>query len=260
MNALRLGLVAAVLAVTGCHCGTAIHGSGVAKTESRDLGPYHRVEVADGLDVTLTERGPETASVTADDNLLEHIDTDVKDGVLQIAVKDGEWLDTRTPLSIEIGRGTVNELGASGAAHVSSSGGLVCDRVAISASGAARIELDSATGSELVIWASGGSQVKVRDAAAPKASFQLSGGSQLDATSGKIDEIDTNVSGGSRAQLGDLVAQSAKLDVSGGSTVRLTASASVTGAASGGSEVFVRGNPASRAIETSGGSSVSYEQ
>jgi hypothetical protein len=233
----------------------------VSKSESRDLGqPYHRVEVADGLDVKLTDRDPASVNLTADDNLLGHINTDVKDGVLQVSVRSGEWLDSKTPLSVEVGIGGVNELGASGAAHVSSSGGLLCDRVAIDATGASRIELDSANGSELVIWASGASQVTVRDATSPKASFQLSGGSQLDATAGKLDDLDTNVSGGSRLQLGDAAAQTAKLDVSGGSTVTLTASVSVTGGVSGGSEVSVRGNPPNRTLDISGGSRVSYEQ
>ncbi|MBK7861170.1 MAG: DUF2807 domain-containing protein [Archangiaceae bacterium] len=261
MNALRLSLVALVLAFTGCQCGAPIHGSGVSKTEPRDLaGPYHRVEVGDGLNVQLTDRDPGQVSLTADDNLLAHIETDVTDGVLVIKAKDGEWLDSRTPISVEVSRGGVNELGASGAAHISSSGGVVCDRIAMQVSGAAQIELDSAVGTELVVWASGGSQVRVRDVTAPKADFQVSGGSQIDATTGKLDAVNVALSGGSRVQLGEVASASATLDLSGGSTTKLTASTSVSGKLSGGSEAFIKGNPATRSLETSGGSRVSFAE
>lgn len=259
MNALRslvFGFVALVAA--GCGCGGGLVGSGVSKTETRDVQPYHRVEVEDALDVTLTDRAPETVSITADDNLVEHITTEVVDGALIIRVKDHEWLSARTTVAIEVSRVPVHEVGASGASHVKAGGGIACGRVAVSASGASVIELDAVVGEELVIWASGASHVSTKELKVGKTELKLSGASKLDATGGTLGALAAELSGASSLQASTAVATTASLDVSGGSQARLKATQSVSGKVSGGSNVGVGGNPAERTLESSGGSIVQY--
>lgn len=260
MNALRLLVAAAV--VTGCNCGVRIDGSGLSRSEDRTLSkPYHRVEVSDALDVKLVDRAPEALTITTDDNLIEHITTDVTDeGALLIGVKDGEWLNARTGLVIEVSGNGVNEVGASGASHVSAGGALVCQRLALNASGASHLELDSLTGTEAVIWASGASHVSVRELAAPKGERWLSGASQLEAKGGSVDALKIDVSGGSGLTLDGVAVQSVTVNVSGASEAKLQVAKSVSGAVSGGSQVSVRGNPAERTVESSGGSEVSYAE
>jgi hypothetical protein len=263
MNALRTVLPALALATfAGCHCGSVFPGSGVSATEERTLDkPYHRVMVADSLEVKLTDRDPGSLSITTDDNLIGRIKTEVTaEGVLKIDVQNGAWLSPSTGLTIEVSGTHVYEVGAEGAFKVSAAAGLVCQRLALSASGASRIELDGLTGDEAVIWASGASTVVVRELKTAKASFDASGGSRIDLEAGALRELDAQISGGSNVQLGAATTETATLNVSGGSQVALTAMQGVSGSASGGSRVTVRGNPAARSIELSGGSTVSYEE
>lgn len=257
MNALR-SLVVVGVALLAAAC-DGIPGSGTSKTEVRDVEAFHRVEVSGALEVTLTDRDPGTVSVTTDDNLLEYISTSVIEGVLKVEPKDGARLLCLAPLKIEVSWKTLNEAGASQASKISSAQGIVCDRVALAASGASLIELDSVTGNEVVIWASGASRVSLRDVSAAKGSFQISGASQVEVKSGRLTNIDADVSGASQLALGELSSEIAALTVSGASDVKLTASQAVTGTVSGASSVAVKGSPEQRGLGSSGGSSVVFD-
>ena len=257
MNALR-SLVVVGVALFGAACG-GIAGSGTSKTEVRQVAGFHRVEVSGALEVTLTDRDPATVSVSADDNLLEHISTEVADGVLKVQPKNGASLLCRAPLAIEVSWRTLHEAGASGASKLTSSGGILCDRVAIAASGASLIDLQSLKGNEVVVWASGASKVSVGDVQALRGSFQVSGASEIAVQTGKLVDLELDVSGASKLSLGALAAESAVVAASGASDVAFSASQSVNGMASGASRVSVKGAPAQRGLQSSGGSAVQFE-
>jgi putative autotransporter adhesin-like protein len=61
-----------------------IKGSGVAKTETRAVEAFHAVRLNGAADVSITIGQPAQLTVTADDNIVPVIDTDVHDGVLVI--------------------------------------------------------------------------------------------------------------------------------------------------------------------------------
>ena len=258
MNALR-SLVVVGVALLAAACGGGIPGSGTSKTEVREVSAFHRVEVSGALEVTLTDRDPGTVSVATDDNLLQYISTTVEEGVLKVEPKDGARLLCVAPLKIEVSWKTLNEAGASGASKISSAQGIVCDRVALAASGASLIELDSVTGNEVVAWASGASRISLRNVSAAKGNFQISGASHVDVKSGRLTSIEADVSGASQLSLGALSSETAALTVSGSSDVKLTASKAVTGTVSGASNVAVKGSPEQRALGSSGGSRVQFE-
>ena len=88
--------------------------------------------------------------------------------------------------------------------------------------------------------------------------IDISGGADLTA-SGTTDGYRLDASGGADADLSDLEARDVEVDVSGGADVRVFATDSVEGKASGGANVTVVGDPDRSRIETSGGSDVDYD-
>jgi hypothetical protein len=76
------------------HNSNSIHGSGVSKTEVRTVADYHRIEVNGGCDVALTVGSPASLTVTADDNLLQYLVTEVRDGALVVEMKSGSYSPT----------------------------------------------------------------------------------------------------------------------------------------------------------------------
>ena len=101
---------------------------------------------------------------------------------------------------------------------------------------------------------SGGSRGSVTGVDADRLEIELSGGSQL-SLGGTAADLSLSVSGGSRASLTDLEVATASVELSGAGRAELTATDRVTGEASGGSALEVRG-PAAVEVDASGGSSV----
>lgn len=67
-------------------------GSGHRAKEERLLDDFHSIVVESALDVEI-EAGAEHSSIvlSGDDNLLEHVETGVEDGVLSIALREGTY-------------------------------------------------------------------------------------------------------------------------------------------------------------------------
>ena len=73
---------------------------------------------------------------------------------------------------------------------------------------------------------------------------------------GSTDSYNLDISGASFVDATDLGATEIELDISGASTVDVHASGTVTGSVSGGSSLFVHGQPQSVLVDTSGASNV----
>jgi hypothetical protein len=257
MNFFRSAVVVAVV-LSGC--GTVVHGSGTAKSDQRDVSAYQHLAVEDALQVELTDRDVATLSVNGDDNLVQYITTDVEsDGTLHVRVKDHVLLDSKTPLSIEVGRASVSDINVSGDSLVHSDLGITCDAVGLHASGSSKIDLGSVSGGSLAVEASGASHVCAHTVSTPKGTFDLSGASEVLFDIGNVDTLTVSASGASHFDVEAITSQTASVDVSGASEVELQASQSITGDASGASQVTVGGNPSTRSVSTSGGSSVGFQ-
>src|SRR4051812_22937807 len=73
--------------VNGCSMGPAVKGSGVAKTESRQVGPFTRISIEGSGNVVVTVDPTQPASLVlkADDNILPLVETTVKGDTLVIS-------------------------------------------------------------------------------------------------------------------------------------------------------------------------------
>ena len=101
-------LLLALLLLGGCSSlpgGTA--GSGTSKTETRPVAGFTSIELAGTGDVQVKQTGTESLTVTADDNLLPLLTTEVVDKVLKLGVKDNTNLDAKQPITYQV---TVREL------------------------------------------------------------------------------------------------------------------------------------------------------
>src|SRR5882672_3918470 len=63
-------------------CG--VRGSGVRKTEKRELPTFTSIETTGAFEVEVTCQKPASFEIEADDNILPLIQTEVRDGVLRV--------------------------------------------------------------------------------------------------------------------------------------------------------------------------------
>src|SRR5712692_2201500 len=73
--------LSSLLLFTGC---LGVHGSGVRKTEKRDLPAFTSIETSGAFEVEVTCQKPASFEIEADDNLLPLIETEVTGGVLRV--------------------------------------------------------------------------------------------------------------------------------------------------------------------------------
>jgi len=92
-----------------------IRGSGHPVTVSRAVRDFQRIEVSGVGRVVLQRTGRERLRITADDNLVEYIDSEVLDGTLYIRPAKGVNLDPVTELLFDVEAATVHGIGGSGA-------------------------------------------------------------------------------------------------------------------------------------------------
>lgn len=101
-------LLLALLLVGGCSSlpgGAA--GSGTSKTETRSVTGFTSIELASSGDVQVKQTGTESLTVTAEDNLLPLLTSEVVDKVLKLGVKDNANLDAKQPITYQV---TVRDL------------------------------------------------------------------------------------------------------------------------------------------------------
>jgi putative autotransporter adhesin-like protein len=213
-----------------------IRGSGTVKEESRTVPDFTGVAVGNGIRATISVGPKAPIKISADDNLLTHIKTEVQNGRLIVRVQQGLSINTNNPISVTIATPQLENVDASGGS-----------RVTAAASTTKRFEVD----------ASGGSHVTVSGLDAELVKVDASGGSNL-TLAGKGKSLTLDISGGTRVTATDFTAETAQINGSGGCQAELNASQAVKGDLSGGTRLRVLGSPATKSVSTSGGSGVSF--
>ena len=120
MKTLFMPLVCfSLLHLCGCSF-VGIHGSGVAKTETRPVASFSKIELAGSPDVEVTIGSPQSLVVTADDNLLPIIETKVANGTLQIGSKQS--YETHLGINVKITVAKLEAVSVSGSGNIHATG------------------------------------------------------------------------------------------------------------------------------------------
>ena len=153
--------------------GTSVKGSGVAATETREVGNFNGVDVGGVFQVDISAGKDFSVKIEADDNLMQFIQTEVNDGVLKITTS--ERLKSHNPLRIIVTAPEIDSIEASGASNVSLAG-VKNSELRIDTSGASKVNLQGETAS-LSIEVSGASEVEAESLKAENATIDASGAS-----------------------------------------------------------------------------------
>lgn len=199
--------------ITGSSIG-GIVGSGVSATEARPIGDFEAVSVVAPLRVQLLPGGAPSLEITADDNLLPLVRSEVRGGRLFLDLRPETSLTSIREIVCRATFGRLRELDASAAARLEVSG-LEGDRLDVRLSGASTAGATGTVG-ELVLDVSGASRWHGPDLFSRSVRANLSGGSR--ALLRAKESLEADVSGVSTLEyVGDPVVVS---NVSGLSVIR----------------------------------------
>src|SRR5580693_9215027 len=92
-------LFAIALTLLAFGCGTnSIVGSGKQATEPRNISGFRAVEVKGSGQLTVEQTGMESLTITADDNLLPYLTSDVSGGRLTLGTKENAGISSSSPV------------------------------------------------------------------------------------------------------------------------------------------------------------------
>lgn len=198
--------------------GGGVKGSGVSKTEQRSVDTYTAIEVGGAFELEVVAGQNPSLEITADDNLLDLIKTEMRGSTLVISTRQS--INPKTKLLIKTTTRTLESIDASGACEIRVSQ-VNNDNLRIETSGAGEVDASVNTKS-LSIETTGAGNVKV---------------------SGSTQSFSIETSGAGEVRAQNLQAQVVKVDVSGAGDVEVHASAELDVRVSGAGEVTYTGNP-----------------
>ena len=209
-------------------------GNGEIVEESRGVSEdFTEILASEGIDVFVTQDSEFKISVEADENIIDLIGTDIRDGKLKIHAIEN------------IGRATKNvyvSLPRITALKSSSGADLVVQNVVESES----IELDASSGSDLRV-----------ELNANEVSADASSGADIK-VSGRADVLYADASSGSDIKARELIVKRCNADASSGADISVNVSESLVADASSGADITYSGEPSVQTKKSVSGSVRKY--
>lgn len=210
-------------------------GNGVIATQERTVPAFSRVEVQDGIQVSIS-RGPSRVTITTDENLTSFYEIDVDGQTLKIKEMSNFQLKPTGTVFVEVLTERLERLEVKNGAQVSADATLTGEfRLIVKDKSSASVSRMQTQ--ELILEASDESRVDVF---------------------GEATDVRIQSQSRSAVNAAGLEALNVKVDASGQSLVNVNARNSIEVDASGDSIVTVSGNPPTRSIDSDSGAQISF--
>ena len=228
-----LSLVVLFTVSCSAQWGKKVNGNGKVVTIERSTGDYDAVAISGWFDVDLVDGNEGDVSLKGEENLLEHIITEVKDGKLVIKVEKGINLKPSTwkeGIHITVPVESINAVSLSGSGDIVGKKTIKTTSFNTSMSGSGDITLDL-------------------DASSISASMSGSGDINL---SGSTTDLNVTISGSGDIKAYELEADNVDANVSGSADIKVTANERLKARVSGSGDIHYKGNPEKVDTKTSG--------
>ncbi len=194
-------------------------GNGVVVDESRNVtDEFTSVYASEGLDVFVTQDDEFSITVEADENIIDLIGTDIRDGKLKVHAIENIGRATK---NIYVTLPNVTALETSSGADLVTKNTIKADKIELDASSGSDIHVEL-TANEVVAETSSGADIKV---------------------SGTTDMLYADASSGSDIRARDLLAKRCNADASSGADISVNVSESLIADASSGADISYSGDP-----------------
>ncbi|MGB5819408.1 MAG: head GIN domain-containing protein [Saonia sp.] len=235
-----LGLTLLFVITVNAQWGKRVKGNGNVVTIERSTGDYDAIAVAGWFDVDLIDGNEGELTLRGEENLLEYIKTEVKNGKLVIKVENGvnlkpsSWNKDKS-IYITVPVESVHTVTLSGSGDVVGKKTLSADYFKTNISGSGDISLSI-------------------EAKKVEATMSGSGDINLD---GSTTDLEVQVSGSGDIKAYELQAENVNAQVSGSADIKVTANKMIKARVSGSGDISYRGNPEKVDTKASGSGDIS---
>ena len=214
--------------------GTGEKGNGVIVEETREITEeFTVVSASEGIDVYVTQGNDFDISVEADENIMDLIGTDIKNGKLKIHAIENIGRATK---KVYVTLPEVTGLNASSGSHLTAETRIVSNKLEIDASSGALLDADVEV-TDIEIDASSGANITL---------------------SGTAKEVYADGSSGANIKANDLMTVACNADASSGANVSIHVSNNLTADASSGGNISYKGDPSVQKNKSVSGSVNKY--
>ena len=213
---------------------TGIRGNGNIISEDRNINSdFETIKVQQGINLFLTQGNSTELNVEADENIMDLLLTEVKNGELKIYFDKNVY--RAKARNVYLTTSNISRIRASSGASVKSENTLQVGE----------LQLDSSSGSSIKVYVN-----------ADEVTSSSSSGSDIDIY-GKTKKFSAKASSGSSIDADELKTVDAYAKASSGANIDLNVSGNLTAKASSGGDIDYEGGPSSINKDTSSGGSVS---
>lgn len=211
-----------------------IKGNGDETTKTRTVGSFNNLSVAGSFDVELLKGNEGEITITTDSNLIDYIETTVKDNVLKIKFKQGYTYRSFKSIKLKVAFNSIESIKISGSGEVVSNDVINGNSLELNLSGSGNMNLNVNT-TNLTSNTSGSGNIKLQ---------------------GVTNSYNCSVSGSGNNNAGDLKTQITSAKVSGSGNITVYVEKEINAKTSGSGNIIYYGNPTIVKANSSGSGSV----
>ena len=198
-----------------------IKGNGNIITTDRSVSDFDKIGIAGSFDVILKKGNEGAISIQADENLMEYIITEVKDGQLKIKPKKGHQLKSTKTIQITVSFNDLEEVSLAGSGDVTTSDAINASDLKLSLAGSGDMNLKVST-KHLTSKIAGSGNISLN---------------------GDTDEFSCSIAGSGNLNGYDLKATIAIAKIAGSGNIKVNAVSEIHAKIAGSGNVYYTGNP-----------------
>jgi hypothetical protein len=197
LSTITVLLAALMFVSTGCkHFNHGIQGSGVRKTEKRDLGSFKTIDTSGVYETHVICQKAASFEIEGDDNILPLIKTEVRDGILFVSNDQRYRSDKAVVLRISLPELIRVSTHGAGEVEIIDFNG---DDLKLESTGAASINA-AGKAKSLEVASTGAGDIKAQNLHAEKVSVRVTGAASVDVFASE--QLDVTVSGAGSVNYG----------------------------------------------------------
>lgn len=183
-----------LFALFGCKPG--VKGSGIVKTEARDVSGFSAIALSGKGHLVLKQTGKESLTITAEDNLLPLLETKVSRGTLELGTAEGRSIAPTKDIDYVIEVKNLDAIEISGMSRVEASG-IRTKKLTVSISGMGDVAVDGKADA-LRLDVSGAGRFRGEGFAVKTASIDESGTGEIVVNASEA--LDVEISGAGKVE------------------------------------------------------------
>jgi len=198
-----------------------VKGNGNVTKVTRTTDAYDGVSVGGFFDVILVKGKEGKIIIEGEENLMEHIVTEVSGNTLKIKVEKGVNIRTTRRLTVTVPVEDISKVSLGGSGNITSETKLNSENLEVNLGGSGNIDLSL-------------------DATSVKSSIGGSGNIKL---SGTADSMKSSIAGSGTIKAYELEVNSVKANIAGSGDIRISVKNSIKATVVGSGSIYYKGNP-----------------